>query len=86
MISFKEALELAKKHAAPELTIKKHYGEVPGKYVFIPQDSYGIVPPGGITITVDKETGKCQLEYLELEGDKPWSPFRNYKKIENPEE
>ena len=81
MISFQDALEIAKTEAAPKLTIIESYGEIPGKYVFFPQNSYGAVPPGGIAITVNKETGECQLEYLEREGDKPWSPFKNYKKI-----
>lgn len=60
------------------------YGETPKKYVFISKPENGSVPPGGGHLTVDKETGECQFEYLEREGDKPWSPIKGYRRIEVP--
>ena len=85
MITLEEALEIVQKKLSATCeghTIKKSYGEVPNKYVFVQQDSKGIVPPGGWHWTVNKETGECKCEYLEREFLAPYAPIKGYKKIE----
>ncbi len=79
MIEFRVALNKAKEQAYPLIIDLIHFGEIPGKFVFFPKDSLGMIPPGGGAITVDKESGECKFEYLEREGDKPFSPFKNFR-------
>ena len=72
------------------LTLRKSYGEVEDKYVFAveystPEEYHGSAPPGGESLTVDKETGECKYEYLEREFLAPYAPIRGYKKINLPE-
>ena len=81
MIEFAQAFSIAKAQAVPLTIDKIHFGEIPGKYVFFPQDSNGKIPPGGGAITVDKKTGECKYEYLERENNKLWSPFKNYRSL-----
>ena len=82
MITLEEALEIVK-HIIPNNHILiEDYGEVSGKYVFTTRDKNGFVPPGGGHWTVNKETGECKFEYLERDGNKPWSPIKGYKKID----
>ena len=69
------------------LALRKSYGEINDKYVFAveysaPEEYRGSVPPGGASLTVDKETGECKYEYLEREYLAPYAPIRGYKKIE----
>lgn len=81
MIEFAQAFSIAKAQAVPLTIDKIHFGEIPGKYVFFPQDSNGKIPPGGGAITVDKKTGECKYEYLEREGGKPYAEIIGYRKL-----
>ena len=81
MLTFKEAIKIAENNLPEGLAIYPLYGEIREKYVFSMQDSSGMIPPGGGRWTVHKETGECKFEYLERDGDKPWSPIKGYKKI-----
>ncbi|MBR0102713.1 MAG: hypothetical protein IJQ01_04365 [Selenomonadaceae bacterium] len=86
MLTLKEAIKIAEKHIPKGQTLRESYGIAQGKYVFVSQNAQGMIPPGGLTWTVDKETGECKCEYLEREGNKPWSPIRGYKKLDPPEQ
>ncbi len=79
MISFQDALEIAKEFA--DFGVAEDYGEAQGKYVFWILDSHGWIVPGGGNITVDKENGECKYELLEREFLAPYAPIRGYKKI-----
>lgn len=82
MLNLQEAIAIVKKNIPEGQTLCDSYGEAQGKYIFTGQFSDGTVPPGGGHWTVDKNNGDCKFEYLEREGNKPWSPIRGYKKIE----
>lgn len=84
MLTLQAAIKIARENIPKEHVLGNNYGEAQGKYVFFTQDSIGTIPPGGFCWTVDKKTGKCLCEYLEREGNKPWSPIRGYKKLELP--
>lgn len=86
MITLKEAIKIAERYIPKGHTLHNSYAEAQGKYLFISQDSRGIVPPGGFNWTVDKETGECKCEYLERERIHPMARIRGYKKITLPEE
>lgn len=79
MINFQKAKENAENAAL--FGLMEDYGQTPSKYVFFPKDKLGSVPPGGLAITVDKESGECKHEYLERDGDKPFSPFKDYQPL-----
>ncbi len=81
MLTLAEAITIIKKNIPKGHTICESYGEVQNKYVFSTQDSTGTIPPGDFHWTINKESGECTCEYLEREGNKPWSPIRGYKKL-----
>lgn len=81
MLNLKEAIKKIEQYIPVGYTICNNYGEAQGKYIFVSKDSHGIIPPGAFHWTVNKETGECKCEYLEREGDKPFSPIRGYKKL-----
>lgn len=82
MIDFEKALRIAENNAPDGLFVCiDDYGEIPSKYVFNLQTQNGEIPPWGGHMTVDKESGECKFEYLEREGNAPYSPIRGYKEI-----
>lgn len=82
MLTLVEAIEIVKHYIPKNQTLYASYGEAQGKYLFNGQFQDGCIPPGGFHWTVNKKTGECKCEYLEREGNKPWSQIRGYKKIE----
>lgn len=81
MISLREAIKLAEKKIPQDKTLRKSYGEAQGKYLFIAEDSSGMIPPGGGFFTVDKQTGECKWEYPEREFLAPYAPIKGYKRL-----
>ena len=63
-------------------TLRKSYAEAQGKYLFVAENSQGMIPPGGGFFTVDKENGECKWEYPEREFLAPYAPIKGYKKLE----
>ena len=82
MITLKKALEIVQQKIPNNHTLNENCGEITEKYLFTTRDKNGCIPPGGGHWTVHKETGECKFEYLERDGNKPWSPIKGYKKID----
>ena len=82
MLTLKEAIETVKAYIPSNQTLRESYAEAQGKYLFVAEDSHGMIPPGGFHWTVDKETGKCKCEGLEREFLAPYAPIKGYKKLE----
>ena len=84
MLTIKEAIKIAEKNLPEGYSLCEPYGETHDKFVFVAENSRGIVPPGDFNWTVDKFSGVYKCEHLEHEGNKPWLPIRGYRKIELP--
>ena len=83
MISLEEARELANEYLkSVNCRVRKIVGEVSNKFLVIIENERGNIPPGGVDLTVNKETGECRHEFLPREGKLPWSPIKGYKKLE----
>ena len=86
MLTLREAIEIVKKNIPKDKTLRKAYGEAQGKYLFVAENSQGMIAPGGGFFTVDKENGECKWEYPEREFLAPYAPIKGYKKLELDEE
>ena len=89
MLSLKEAIKIVKENIPEHQTLRKSYAEAQGKYLFVAENSQGMIPPGGFFWTVNKETGECKFEVPEREHQDlkrrfpiSFYPIKGYKKIE----
>ena len=81
MLTLREAIKIVEKKIPQDKALRKSYAEAQGKYLFVAEDSHGMIPPGGFHWTIDKETGECKCEYLEREFLAPFAPIKGYKKL-----
>ena len=89
MLKLKEAIEIVKRTIPENQTLRASYAEAQDQYLFVAEDSQGMIPPGGFVWTVNKETGECKFENPERENWTPqsrfpmsYAPIKGYKKIE----
>jgi len=88
MLTLQEAVKIVKKEIPQNQTLRESYAEAQGKFLFVAENSQGMIPPGGFFWTVNKETGECKFENPERETWTPGSrfpssfaPIKGYKKI-----
>ena len=83
MLTLEEAIKIAEKESQPRYKLYGEYGEAQGYYVFRAYDvTNGLIPPGGFSWVVDKETGKFKIIGLKRESLRmPPAPIVGYKKL-----
>ena len=83
MITKEEAKELGNEYLkSVNCKVRKIVGEVSNKFVVIIENERGNIPPGGVDLTINKETGECKFERLERESLAPFAKIKGYKKLE----